>query len=119
MRLFMTKQRDYRTSLHDILTSANNCIEFTCDMSFDEFETDLKTHSAVLHQIMIIGEAVKRLSAEFTEKYPNVPWKEMAKMRDVLIHHYEEIDLKIPWSVIKKELPKVIFSIEEIMKKHG
>ena len=57
----MTKLRDPKVSLHDILECANNCIGFTKDMSFEEYGADIKTVSAVLHQIMIIGEAAKRL----------------------------------------------------------
>lgn len=111
----MTMQRDVKTSLFDILESSKNCLEFTKGMSFESFENDLKTTAAVLHQIMIIGEAVKRLGHEFTEKYHILPWKEMAGTRDILIHHYEDSDLSIVWHIVKNELPKAILKIERIL----
>jgi uncharacterized protein with HEPN domain len=112
----MTKLRDPKVSLHDILECANNCIGFTKDMSFEEYGADIKTVSAVLHQIMIIGEAAKRLGTKFTDEHPSVPWREMAGMRDILIHHYEDSDLAISWSVVQNELPKIANQIEIILE---
>lgn len=112
----MTRQRDPKMILFDIVESANNCLEFTRNLSFEKFEKDKKTISAVFHQIMILGEAVKRLGKDFTEKHPNIPWKKMAGMRDVLIHHYEDSDLNIAWAVIQNDLPDLIEKIKNILK---
>lgn len=74
-------------------------------MTFEEFEKDDKTISAVQHQILIIGEATKRLSLEFRNLHNNIPWKSMAGMRDVLIHSYEHADLEEIWKTVQKVMP--------------
>ena len=66
----MSKQRDPKVSLFDILGCAKNCLEFTKDMTFGEFEKDGKTISAVQHQLMIIGEATKRIDENFRNLTP-------------------------------------------------
>ncbi len=111
----MSKQRDIKTSLFDILEASKNSIDFIGKMNFSEFEKDLKTVSAVLHQIMIIGEATKRLDEQFMKKHSVLPWKQMAGTRDVLIHHYEEADLSIVWDIVKKQLPVVRKEIGRIL----
>lgn len=76
-------------NLLDVVKAARLAIEFNGEAEKAEFLTDLKTQSAVLHQLLIIGEAVKRLSPEFRAAHPEVPWKLIAGTRDKLIHFYE------------------------------
>jgi uncharacterized protein with HEPN domain len=77
--------RDDATLL-DIVNAARLIQTFIQDMTQEAFLGDLKTQSAVLHQITVIGEAVKRLSQAFRERHPILPWSLMAGMRDHLIH---------------------------------
>ena len=77
--------------LLDILRSARLAIEFKGSADKAEFLSDAKTQSAVLHQLLIIGEAVKRMSPEFRAAHPEVPWKAIAGTRDKLIHFYEGV----------------------------
>lgn len=79
--------------LLDIIRAARLAIEFKQGLDKDEFLRDIKTQSAVLHQLMVMGEAVKRLSMEYRNQHPEIPWKLMAGMRDVLIHGYDIVDL--------------------------
>ena len=62
-------------------------------MDKETFLKDIKTQSAILHQLMVIGEAVKRLSQDFRTRYPELPWELIAGMRDKLIHGYDIVDL--------------------------
>ena len=86
-------------------------------MDLSSFENDVKTTAAVLHQLMIIGEATKRLGKEFTDKHPVLPWKEIAGTRDILIHHYEEADTELVWNIVSKQLPGVIREVHELLRK--
>jgi uncharacterized protein with HEPN domain len=74
------------TTLLDILTAARLATEFKGGLDKASFSTDLKTQSAILHQLLILGEAVKRLSEEFRAKHPGIPWRMIEGMRDTLIH---------------------------------
>lgn len=80
--------------LLDILRAAPPAIESKGQTGKGEFLTDLKTQSAVLHQLLIVGEAVKRLSPEFRAARREVPWRLIAATRDKLIHSYESVDLE-------------------------
>lgn len=96
--------RDDATLL-DIDRAAFLVEEFTRGIGKSAFESDLKTQSAVLHQLTIIGEAVKRLSAEYRALHPEVPWRGIAGMRDFLIHAYHAVDLNQVWETATKDVP--------------
>jgi uncharacterized protein with HEPN domain len=100
------------STLCDIVEAAHRALEFKEGMSRDQFDRDLKTQSAILHQLMVIGEAVKRLSPEFRAQFPAVPWGEIAGMRDKLIHAYDEVDLEQVWTTLDRDLPALLRSIE-------
>jgi uncharacterized protein with HEPN domain len=102
-------------NLLDILKAARLAIEFKGQTDKDEFLADLKTQSAVLHQLLIIGEAVKRLSPEFRGAHPEVPWKLIAGTRDKLIHFYEGVDLDEVWKMLTADLPRLIRRIEPLV----
>ena len=99
--------RDH-ASLLDIAKAARLTIEFVVDMGQPEFEADPKTQSAVLYQIAILGEAVKRLSPEFRSQYPEIPWSAMAGMRDKLIHDYEGVDVERVWLTVQSNIPSLL-----------
>jgi uncharacterized protein with HEPN domain len=99
-------------NLLDILKAARLAIEFKGQTDKADFLADLKTQSAVLHQLLIIGEAVKRLSPEFRGAHPEVPWKLIAGTRDKLIHFYEGVDLDEVWKMVTADLPQLIRRIE-------
>ena len=72
----------------------------------------MKKTSAILYQITIIGEATKRLSQSFRQQNSEIPWREMARMRDVIVHKYDQLDLDIIWDVVRNKLPKLLNSIK-------
>ncbi len=78
--------------------------EYTMD-GRDYFMSDRKTRDAVIRQFEIIGEAVKSLPDEFRSKYPDIPWKSIAGLRDVLIHQYFGVDATMVWATIENQLP--------------
>jgi uncharacterized protein with HEPN domain len=102
--------RDEATLL-DIERSAQLIIEFTRGMDREEFLDDVKTQSAVLHQLLVLGEAVKRLSPAFRGRYPSIPWVLIAGMRDNLIHEYDTVDLDEVWSTAERDVPRLLRSL--------
>ena len=101
----------------DILKAARWIRDFGSGLTRAQFDTDYKTQSAVLHQIIILGEAVKRLSLEFRQAHPAVPWDEIAGMRDRCVHGYDNVDLDIVWDVVSRHAPRVIACLETIVPK--
>jgi len=92
--------------LQDILDSIEKIKTHTNQgqMTQKEFNQDIKTQDAVIRRLEIIGEATKRLKDDFRQQYDQIPWREMAGLRDVLIHDYDEVDLEQVWDVIKNDL---------------
>jgi uncharacterized protein with HEPN domain len=107
--------RDYRLFLKDII-SAMECIEkFVEDMSLDQFVSDLKTSSAVIRQFEILGEATKHIPDQLKNRYPEIPWKRMAGMRDRLIHAYFGISHRLVWDAIKIEIPSLKPKLQQML----
>lgn len=108
--------RDISLHLQDILDAMLAVERFVEGMSFDEFKTDDKTSSAVIRKFEIIGEAAKQIPEEIRNKYPLIPWKEMAGMRDRLIHFYFGIKYELVWHTIKDVIPQVKPAIQDILR---
>jgi uncharacterized protein with HEPN domain len=90
-------------------------IERDARAGHEEFMADSLYHDAVIRQIEIMGEAVKRLSPETLAKSPGIPWRQVAGMRDVLIHNYMGVDLERVWNVTQRELPALRQAVEELL----
>ncbi|MBE0427063.1 MAG: DUF86 domain-containing protein [Nitrospirae bacterium] len=108
--------RDISLYLQDIIVAMLAIEQFVEGISFDEFKTDDKTSSAVIRKFEIIGEAAKQIPEEIRNKYTLIPWKEMAGMRDRLIHFYFGIKYELVWHTIKDVIPQVKPAIQEILK---
>ncbi|MBI2845049.1 MAG: DUF86 domain-containing protein [Chloroflexi bacterium] len=102
-------------ALLDIARAAQLIMEFTEGLDRESFLRDAKTQSAVLHQLLVLGEAVKRLSPEFRGKKPGVPWAAIAGMRDVLIHEYDEVDLEEVWRAARRDVPDLLRLVQPLL----
>ena len=111
--------RDYTLYLKDILAAIESIEGFVEGMNLEAFQADDKTTSAVMRKLEIIGEATKRIPDETRQKHPHIPWKEMAGMRDKLIHFYFGVDYLLVWRTIKERLPQVKQEIQKILQEAG
>ncbi len=109
-------RRDVRLFLYDILEAIAKIEEYTEGMDYDEFIHDKKTVDAVIRNLEIIGEATKNIPEDVKSKYPEIPWKAIAGMRDKLIHAYFGISLPIVWETIKHDLPSLKSHVERILR---
>jgi uncharacterized protein with HEPN domain len=108
--------KDNNVYLQHILEKISNILEDTEYHGHETFLLDRKTQDAVIRNVEVIGEAVKMLGSEITEKYSEIPWKAIARARDLLIHHYFEVNLDEIWRIVKEDLIKLRSVIERIIK---
>ncbi|MBI3393785.1 MAG: DUF86 domain-containing protein [Nitrospirae bacterium] len=107
--------RDARLYLKDIVEAMEQIEAFIEGMDLRGFLADDKTSSAVIRKLEIIGEATKAISDEIRQKYPEVPWREMAGMRDRLIHFYFGVDYPLVWKTAARRLPHLRPFIQKIL----
>ena len=102
--------------IKDILQNMRDAEEFIQGLSYGQFVNDKRTFNAVVRSLEVIGEAAKSIPDEIRAKYPMIPWKEMAGMRDKVIHFYFGVDREAVWIAVKDRIPAVRPLIEQILK---
>jgi len=107
--------RDYKIFLEDILDAIQKINVYTADLSFEKFKNDPKTLDAVIRNLEVIGEAIKNIPEEIRTQYPDIEWKKIAGLRDILIHEYFGANIKIIWDVKQNKLPRFEKHIKRIL----
>jgi uncharacterized protein with HEPN domain len=107
-------QRRDAASLLDVLQAGRLVVRFVEGLDREAFSADVMRQSAVSRQLEIMGEATKRLSMSFREAHPGIPWRDMAGMRDVLIHGYDAVDEVQLWSAATVSVPSILPALEQI-----
>jgi uncharacterized protein with HEPN domain len=111
--------RDYRVFLDDILEAAGKVLEYTAEFSEEQFFADRKTVEAVVWNLQIIGEASKKVPEEIRSRYPDLPWRDMAGLRDIIVHQYFGIKLDVIWKVIRDDVPLLEKRVREVLGETG
>jgi len=109
--------RDYKLYLEDIQQAIGKIYEYISGLDFEIFKKDSKTIDAVVRNLEIVGEAVKQVPENVRIMHPNIDWKKIAGLRDILIHSYFGVDIEIIWSIIQNNLPELKEQIDNILNK--
>ena len=105
--------QDDRLRLQHMFDAINEILSFIKGKEQKELDENRMLSLAIVKLLEIIGEASKKLSKSFKDNHPNIPWRKMTGLRDIIIHHYYELDDDIIWNVIQDELPRIEEELSE------
>ena len=103
------------TYLVDILESAKMAVNYVADKTWEEFCNDIQCQDAVLRRVEIIGEAARHISPQTRHKYPQIPWRDMTMLRNLVIHQYDAVDIKQVWDTAQIKLQPLIAELTKIV----
>lgn len=108
--------KDDSIFLNHISNSIEEIEKNISNISFIEFNENVSTQDAVIRRLEIIGEAIRNLSDETKQKYPQIPWRDIMDTRNKLIHDYFGVDINLVWEMANKDIPSLKIEIEKILK---
>jgi uncharacterized protein with HEPN domain len=106
--------RDWVFRIEDILEAIDDIIRLTGGLTYEDLCANTTTQKAILYNMAVIGEAARRIPNDITMRYPEVPWREMRDMRNVVIHEYFGVDLQIIWETIQHDFPPLVPLLRKI-----
>jgi uncharacterized protein with HEPN domain len=107
--------RDWRMRIEDILDAIGRIQDYTRGMTFEAFSHDRKTIDAVVRNITIIGEAAGNVPSPVAEQHGEIPWRQMRDFRNVVVHAYFGVDLKVLWDTVRVDLPPLIDPLRRLL----
>jgi uncharacterized protein with HEPN domain len=99
----------------DMLQASRNALEYASGLTEEQFQASNLHQDAILRQLTIIGEAAKRVSEEFRVNHQEVPWRQIAWFRDVVVRDYSRVDLQEVWRIVQEDLPTSITLLEPLV----
>ena len=103
--------------LQDILDSIEKIQQYVAELTLSAFDDSPALQDAVARRLEIIGEVAKRLPVDFKEKYPQIPWRQISGMRDILIHEYAGVSIERIWKTVRDDLGPLLVVIREALEK--
>ncbi len=97
-----------KESVLDIIEAVKKILAYTAGVTSADFLKNDEKQDAVLRRILVVGEATKRLSPEFRQRYPEIPWRDIAGIRDIIVHDYNRVDAETVWDVVQNDLPDLM-----------
>lgn len=98
---------DDRVYLKHILEAVGRIESYVSGLDYDQFKVDEKTTRSTLYDLAVIGEAARRVSPKFREEHPDIPWRKIMDMRNVLVHDYTGVEYPTVWKTVQKDLPQL------------
>lgn len=111
--------RDWKLFLDDILEAAGRIIQYAEDMTFETFLSDHRTYDAVVRNLEIIGEAAKNIPSEIRANYPDIEWRKISGLRDILAHVYFGLDDEVLWDIVENKLVELVQQISAMRESHS
>ena len=112
----MSKPRRDKHYLADIVEAIERILSYTQGLTYADFLANAMVQDAMLRNLQVIGEATKKLSDALSAAHPDVPWREMAGMRDKIVHDYFGINYQVVWDVVQRDLPGVLLQIRAMLE---
>jgi uncharacterized protein with HEPN domain len=111
--------RKWQFRIQDIVQSITGIQQRTAGMTFEQFQGNETLAKAVLYDFLIIGEASINVPSDIQSRYPDIPWRIMGDMRNIIAHEYFQVTLRIVWNTIENDLSLLMQQLEELMKREG
>lgn len=108
--------RSIRLYLEDIQTSATKVLRYTQGMTLEQFIADERTYDAVIRNLEIIGEATKNIPDDIRTNYPDIEWRKIAGLRDILAHAYFSLENEIIWDIVQNKVFPLLEGIQQILE---
>ena len=99
-----------------MLDAMNRIHQYTHNISFEQYESDLQLQDAIIHRLQIIGEAASRIPEETRNNYPNIPWRKIIGLRNVIVHDYMMVNTKEIWTIATVDLSQTKKEFETLLK---
>lgn len=108
-------QRDDQVYIGHMIDTANKAIGFVAGLSREDFDNNEQLRLAITHLLQIIGEAARRVSLDFRNTHPEIPWKAIVGMRSKVVHDYLNVDEDVVWDTVKNDLRPLVLELEKLL----